>query len=111
MDIYNHTITEADLAEFKNTGKIPYATKMSGWPLALATLVLEGKLTQRQAVRKLNSGEVEISWSCYRREQGDIEGDFHSRTNFIHDERTDKQDGRCKGSFSERNMGRFRGMV
>ena len=110
MNKYFHEVTETEIAEFKKTGKIPYATKMSGWPLELATLVLEGKLTQRQAVRKLNSGEVEISWSCYRREQGDIESKFHDETNYIHDERTNKQDGRCKGSFSESNMHRFRGM-
>ncbi len=109
---YYHQITEAEIAEFKATGKIPYATKMSGWPLALATLVIEGKLTQRQAVRKLDkSPEFEVSWSDYRVAQGDIESDFHSRTDFIHDERTDKHDGRCKGSFSEKNMGRFRGMI
>jgi len=111
MNSYFHQITEANISEFMKTGKIPYVTKMSGWPLDLATLVLEGKLTQRQAARKLNSGEVEISWSCYRREQGDIESNFHSRTDFVHDERTDKKDGRCKGSFSEKNMGRFRGMI
>ena len=112
MNNYYHKITEAEVAEFENTGgKIPYITKMSGWPLALATLVLEGKLTQRQAARKLNSGEVEISWSCYRAEQGDILNKFHSRTEWLYDERTTKKDGRCKGHFSEKNMGRFRGMI
>jgi NMD protein affecting ribosome stability and mRNA decay len=112
MNNYYHKITEAEVAEFENTGgKIPYITKMSGWPLALATLVLEGKLTQRQAVRKLNTTrEFEISWSCYRAEQGDILNKFHSLTKWIYDERTTKTDGRCKGHFSENNMYRFRGM-
>jgi hypothetical protein len=109
---YYHQITEAEIAEFRKTGKIPYITKMSGWPLALATLVFEGKLTQRQAVRKLDkSPEFEVSWSDYRVAQADIEGDFHSRTDYIHDTRTSKRDGRCKGSFSEKNMSRFRGMI
>lgn len=107
---YFHKITEAEIAEFSKTGKIPYATKMSGWPLELAMLVIEGKLTQRQAVRKLNNHEVEISWSCYREEQGDILDKFHRLTNHIHDNRTTKRDGRCRGSFSENNMYRFRGM-
>jgi len=108
---YYHKVTEAEVAEFENTGgKIPYITKMSGWPLDLVTLVLEGKLTQRQAARKLNSGEVDISWSCYRAEQGDILTKFHSLTNWTYDERTEKTDGRCKGHFSEDNMRRFRGM-
>ena len=113
MNCYYHTITESDITEFENTGgKIPYATKMSGWPLSLATMVLEGKLTQRQAVRKLDkTKEFEMSWSDYRAHQGDIESAFHSRTDYIHDKRTTKKDGRCKGSFSEANMGRFRGMI
>lgn len=112
MERYFHEVTEAEIAEFENSGgKLPYATKMSGWPLALATLVIEGKLTQRQAVRKLDTTrEFEISWSCYREEQGNILTKFHSRTNWLYDKRTTKTDGRCKGHFSENNMYRFRGM-
>lgn len=108
---YYYQINEADIAEFKRTGKIPYATKMSGWPLCLVQLVREGKLTQRQAARKINSGEVEISWSCYRQTQDDLAGSFHSHTDHVWDTRTSKQDGRCRGSFSEKNMSRFRGMI